>query len=191
MSMVLAGRPVVCDSDELVYFELPANSTCGTFAEPFLESASGYISNPEESRAGELCGYCQYATGEDVSCPAFCETEDIGLTLTLLAVPSQVRAFAFIDLARLWHFPGFCHCQLCSRLCFCLLAYAQEWEEGSCLESVEHTVYILVEDISVLHFSQPYDHMHQIHLDIVGRLPGWLVGRRHDLRARRYRLLGK
>lgn len=67
MAMVLDGRPVVCDADELVYFELPSNSTCGTFAQPFLQSASGYISNPDESRVGEMCGYCQYASGEDVS----------------------------------------------------------------------------------------------------------------------------
>lgn len=67
MAMVLDGRPVVCDVDELVYLELPSNTTCGAFAEPFLQSASGYISNPDESRVGEMCGYCQYASGEDVS----------------------------------------------------------------------------------------------------------------------------
>ncbi|GAB7362987.1 hypothetical protein MBLNU230_g3282t1 [Neophaeotheca triangularis] len=66
MAMVLTGRPVICNPDELVYFELPPTaSTCGTFAEPFLQSASGYISNPSESRAGQLCGYCQYSSGED------------------------------------------------------------------------------------------------------------------------------
>jgi ATP-binding cassette subfamily G (WHITE) protein 2 (SNQ2) len=69
MAILLDRRPVVCEADELVYFELPIDNICGTFAEPFLQSASGYISNANESRAGELCGYCRYSSGEDVRYP--------------------------------------------------------------------------------------------------------------------------
>jgi ABC-type multidrug transport system permease subunit len=110
MAMMLDGRPVVCEADELVHFELPIDSTCGTFAQPFLQSASGYIANPNESRAGELCGYCQYSSGEDVSYPTCHVVEHYGLTLDLLAVFGQVRPIGIIDLARFWHFPRFRSC---------------------------------------------------------------------------------
>lgn len=108
MAMILDGRPVVCEADELVYFELPINSTCGTFAEPFLQSTSGYISNPSESRAGELCGYCQYSSGEDVSYTIACAFEHSDLTLNLLAVFGKLWAIGFVDLARFWHIPRIC-----------------------------------------------------------------------------------
>ena len=100
MAMVLTGRPVVCEANELVYFELPTDSTCGTFAEPFLQSASGYISNPNEDRAGELCGYCQYSTGEDVSFISdVLPLANPKLTLSFFAVPGKVRIVGFLSLA--------------------------------------------------------------------------------------------
>lgn len=109
MAMVLDGRPVVCDVDELVYLELPSNTTCGAFAEPFLQSASGYISNPDESRVGEMCGYCQYASGEDVSLTRsiFSELEtDIGLfgssfknTDCLARQSGAILAFSWVSLS--------------------------------------------------------------------------------------------
>lgn len=109
MAMVLTNRPVVCEADELVYFELPTGSTCGTFAEPFLQSTSGYISNPSESRAGELCGYCQYSSGEDVSDLTCWPTKDFRLILSLLAVPRKIRFVGVVGLARFRHFPGVCY----------------------------------------------------------------------------------
>jgi ATP-binding cassette subfamily G (WHITE) protein 2 (SNQ2) len=105
MAMILTGRSVVCEADELVDFELPINSTCGTFAEPFLQSTSGYISNPDEGQAGEMCGYCQYSSGEDVSYPVSHAIEHFELTLKPPAVFGEVRAIGIIDLARFWHIP--------------------------------------------------------------------------------------
>lgn len=99
MAMILEGRSVVCETDELVYFELPINSTCGRFAEPFLQSTSGYISNPDEGQAGKFCGYCQYSSGEDVSSTICHKVDHSGLTLNLLAVFGKVRAIGVIDLA--------------------------------------------------------------------------------------------
>jgi ATP-binding cassette subfamily G (WHITE) protein 2 (SNQ2) len=86
MAMVLQGRPVVCEAAELVYFALPTSNTCGTFAESFLQSAPGYIANPNESRAGELCGYCRYSSGEDVGYRTCHAVEQFALILDWLAV---------------------------------------------------------------------------------------------------------
>ena len=87
MAMILEGRSVVCETDELVYFELPINST------------SGYISNPDEGQAGKFCGYCQYSSGEDVSSTICHEVDHSGLALNLLTVFGKVRAIGVIDLA--------------------------------------------------------------------------------------------
>jgi ATP-binding cassette subfamily G (WHITE) protein 2 (SNQ2) len=108
MAMILTGRSVVCEADELVYFELPINSTCGTFAEPFLQSASGYISNPDEGRAGEMCGYCQYSSGEDVSHTVPHAIEHFELTLQFLPVFGEVWAISIIDLAQFRDIPRIC-----------------------------------------------------------------------------------
>lgn len=137
MAMVLDGRPVVCDADELVYFELPSNTTCGTFAEPFLQSASGYISNPDESQVGEMCGYCQYASGEDVSLAQLCSSRSDTDVDFCSAVPRKIRTVWFVYLAQFWHFLGFRCRKLCSCVCFCLLADAQEWEASHWFEGID------------------------------------------------------
>lgn len=66
LAAVLGGTPVICSEDELTRFESPANMTCEEYARPWLTSTTGYLSNPEST---DLCGYCQFSKGDDVSSP--------------------------------------------------------------------------------------------------------------------------
>jgi ATP-binding cassette, subfamily G (WHITE), member 2, SNQ2 len=68
LGVVLRARPVTCNIDELIQFVLPSdNGTCGEYAQSFLDTASGYLANPDAAGDGTTCSYCQYSSGEDVS----------------------------------------------------------------------------------------------------------------------------
>jgi ABC-type multidrug transport system permease subunit len=70
LGVVLREHTVRCKADELVMFPLVARyGTCGEYAQQFLASAPGYLSNPNAGGEGTMCAYCQYSTGEDVSTP--------------------------------------------------------------------------------------------------------------------------
>ncbi|KAF8930773.1 ABC-2 type transporter-domain-containing protein [Dissophora ornata] len=58
----LYNIPVHCKSDEFSIFNVPVGQTCGSYAATFLETAAGYINNPN---ATESCEYCQYSYGQD------------------------------------------------------------------------------------------------------------------------------
>ncbi|KAJ5162495.1 hypothetical protein N7492_007887 [Penicillium capsulatum] len=62
LSAVLSGTPVICNDDELTWFESPSNMTCEEYARPWLASQTGYLSNAESTK---LCGYCQFSQGDD------------------------------------------------------------------------------------------------------------------------------
>ena len=55
LATTLGDSDVVCSSSEFVQIVPPANSTCGTYMESYLNSTGGYITN---SSATELCHYC-------------------------------------------------------------------------------------------------------------------------------------
>ena len=57
LSATLANTDVVCSSTELVTFSSPANSTCGEYLEPFLNTTKGYLVNYNTTN----CQYCSYA----------------------------------------------------------------------------------------------------------------------------------
>lgn len=61
---ILGPVTVQCLDSELVRFEPPPGMTCGEYAAEWLSTATGYLSNP---LATASCGYCEYATGTDVS----------------------------------------------------------------------------------------------------------------------------
>jgi len=58
----LHNIPVICASDEYSIFHAPIGQTCGQYAAKFLETATGYINNPN---ATDSCQYCQYSVGDD------------------------------------------------------------------------------------------------------------------------------
>lgn len=64
VTMILPQLAVRCAEYELIRFTPPSNMTCGAYAEEWLEGANGYLANPD---ATSECGYCLYASGEDVS----------------------------------------------------------------------------------------------------------------------------
>lgn len=62
MTASLGPLEVTCTSSELATFDPPTGQTCGEYLATFLETASGYLANPEAT-AG--CGYCSMSTGQD------------------------------------------------------------------------------------------------------------------------------
>ena len=61
LSLVLHDVPVVCAPNELARFAHPPDLTCQSYAGPYAETAGGYVT----TLAGDMCGYCQYATGDE------------------------------------------------------------------------------------------------------------------------------
>ncbi|EFQ32643.1 ABC-2 type transporter [Colletotrichum graminicola] len=62
LSACLHGSKVTCTVKELVSVPLPANTTCGEFLGPFVQSAGGYLVN---SAATDFCAYCRMSTTDD------------------------------------------------------------------------------------------------------------------------------
>jgi len=52
--------PVRCQENELARFPPPPGLTCQQYAGPYAQQAGGYV----ETLAGGLCGFCQYANGD-------------------------------------------------------------------------------------------------------------------------------
>jgi hypothetical protein len=63
VSMILTPLDARCADSELVHFEVPPNTTCAEYAGEWLSNTTGYLVDPA---AFGSCGYCQYATGEEV-----------------------------------------------------------------------------------------------------------------------------
>jgi ATP-binding cassette, subfamily G (WHITE), member 2, SNQ2 len=61
MSTELHDLVVVCTPSELAIFNPPSGQTCGGYANTFLQTAIGYIANPN---ATSDCGYCEYKLGD-------------------------------------------------------------------------------------------------------------------------------
>ena len=64
LSMTLSGRPVVCSSADLTYFEAPPGQSCAQYAGEWLMVATGYL--VDENASGK-CGYCRYSVADEVS----------------------------------------------------------------------------------------------------------------------------
>ncbi|KAH6950983.1 ABC-2 type transporter-domain-containing protein [Fusarium avenaceum] len=62
VAIILPRIAVQCADSELIRFDAPSNSTCGTYAQDWLDTTKGYLANPD---ATSDCGYCQYASGEE------------------------------------------------------------------------------------------------------------------------------
>ncbi|KAF4956228.1 hypothetical protein FSARC_11627 [Fusarium sarcochroum] len=62
VAIILPRIAVQCADSELIRFDAPSNSTCGSYAQDWLDNTKGYLANPD---ATSDCGYCQYASGEE------------------------------------------------------------------------------------------------------------------------------
>ncbi|KAJ1753204.1 ATP-binding cassette transporter snq2, partial [Coemansia sp. RSA 1821] len=58
----LHGSKVQCHPEELYTFEPPSNMTCNEYAGQWVQSATGYINNPDDSSA---CKFCPYSVGDE------------------------------------------------------------------------------------------------------------------------------
>ncbi|KAI9502704.1 ABC-2 type transporter-domain-containing protein [Coemansia spiralis] len=58
----LHGSKVVCRSSEFFTFEPPNGQTCNDYAGKWVESAIGYINNPDDT---SRCQYCSYKVGDE------------------------------------------------------------------------------------------------------------------------------
>ena len=62
LSTALANAPVSCASNELLTFNSPANTTCGSYLIEYIELAGGYVLDPE---VAGVCSYCPMASTND------------------------------------------------------------------------------------------------------------------------------
>ncbi|CCE65639.1 hypothetical protein TPHA_0M00640 [Tetrapisispora phaffii CBS 4417] len=62
VGIMLHEKPVICSKKELSYFNPPSGQTCGQYLERFLETNTGYVSNPNDTAN---CGYCIYSVGDE------------------------------------------------------------------------------------------------------------------------------
>ncbi len=62
VSATMSSIPVACSPNELTTFNAPAGETCFHYASRFLESAGGYLINPD---ATQNCGYCAFKNGDE------------------------------------------------------------------------------------------------------------------------------
>ncbi|EEA24696.1 ATP-binding cassette transporter, putative [Talaromyces marneffei ATCC 18224] len=57
----LHDLPIRCQEPELSIFDPPNGTTCGQYAANFLQTATGYLVNPDD---GSDCQYCSYRDGQ-------------------------------------------------------------------------------------------------------------------------------
>ncbi|KUJ20545.1 uncharacterized protein LY89DRAFT_705425 [Mollisia scopiformis] len=62
LAATLNNTPVICAAEEAAYFNPPPGQTCQSYAAAFLQTATGYLTNPD---ATTDCGYCQYSSGTE------------------------------------------------------------------------------------------------------------------------------
>ena len=58
---VLQDLKITCADSEISIFEPPAGMSCGDYARSFLDTATGYLVNPDSTAS---CGYCRYKDGQ-------------------------------------------------------------------------------------------------------------------------------
>ncbi|KAK6197339.1 ABC-2 type transporter-domain-containing protein [Scheffersomyces amazonensis] len=58
----LHGRKITCSEVELAFFNPPSGQTCGEYMSKFLETRTGYLTDPE---ATTQCGYCQFSNADE------------------------------------------------------------------------------------------------------------------------------
>jgi len=64
ITTALGPVTIRCTNDDFLKFFAPPGETCGTYMQAFLDTAPGYIANPNAT-GNTLCEYCQYSTGTE------------------------------------------------------------------------------------------------------------------------------
>ena len=81
---VLQDVPINCDPSEVSIFQPPNGTSCGAYAASFLQSATGYLLNPDSSGS---CEYCRYKDGQSyVSCMESVPGSTVCQTLSVEAI---------------------------------------------------------------------------------------------------------
>jgi hypothetical protein len=62
LSVGLANAPVRCSKIELLHFDPLPGTKCGTYLEPYITAAGGYVTNPDATSA---CSFCPVAKTDD------------------------------------------------------------------------------------------------------------------------------
>lgn len=89
MTDVLHDLPIHCQQSELSIFYPPNGTTCGQYAADFLQTATGYLVNPDSVSD---CQYCNYRDGQSyVSCISNTREEKTIETNGVIFVVSTIR----------------------------------------------------------------------------------------------------
>ncbi|KAK4701336.1 hypothetical protein P7C70_g4898, partial [Phenoliferia sp. Uapishka_3] len=62
MESALSPMKITCLTQEISTFNIPDGQTCQAYAATFMETAAGYLTNPDGTGS---CGYCQMSVGSD------------------------------------------------------------------------------------------------------------------------------
>jgi ABC-type multidrug transport system permease subunit len=62
LGTALANAPVSCASNEILTFNSPADTTCGSYLAGYIEQAGGYVLDPD---VAGICNYCPMASTND------------------------------------------------------------------------------------------------------------------------------
>ncbi|KAG4425656.1 hypothetical protein IFR04_001118 [Cadophora malorum] len=60
LAATLSDTEVQCMPQEAAYFNPPPGQTCSSYASSFVDAATGYLMNPNDTTN---CGYCQFSSG--------------------------------------------------------------------------------------------------------------------------------
>jgi ABC-type multidrug transport system ATPase subunit len=89
MTDILHDLPIHCQQSELSIFYPPNGTTCGQYAADFLQTATGYLVNPDSVSD---CQYCNYRDGQSyVSCISNTREEKTIETNGIICVVSTIR----------------------------------------------------------------------------------------------------
>jgi len=89
----LYGLNIQCSEKELITFQPPAGQTCSGWASNYVNSATGYHSNPN---ATSDCGYCTYSNGEEFYSSFGIEFSQRGRNIGILIAFIAINAIATI-----------------------------------------------------------------------------------------------
>lgn len=77
----LHGLEVECRPEELTKFQPQPGQTCSGWAQTYVDSAGGYLTNPNDTSD---CGYCTYQTGDDFYTPLGISFDERGRNIGIL-----------------------------------------------------------------------------------------------------------
>lgn len=61
LALVTHNIPIQCEMEELARFSPPPGQSCESYTSQYIQQAGGYV----ETLSDGLCGFCQYANGDE------------------------------------------------------------------------------------------------------------------------------